>query len=343
MPAIMANIRRGKTVTLGPDLRMGLDGIVRQKTNQGPISDHGALSGLADDDHPQYLTQTEADALYAPIAGTGAPTDAEYIVGALHASLSAERLVTNTATVTWDLATAGQAKANAVIPSFGSPTASVDIGDAQADGAATTVPRSDHQHAFPAPSAGYPQDIAGTEADGSATTPARSDHVHKGVTSVNGRSGAVTIGSGGSGGSIGRANDPRLPRLIMRNFIGNTGTSGQIGKLGWAFVNSTVAFLASEANHPGIIQKLQNNNTGSLNLGTSGGKFMLLPSATFDNYFIVRPQSQDGNCSLWIGYQDTPSGTGNANNVIYFRVALSTDTNWFAVTNNAATPTTAMT
>lgn len=28
------------------------------------VSDHGALTGLADDDHPQYLTQAEADALY---------------------------------------------------------------------------------------------------------------------------------------------------------------------------------------------------------------------------------------------------------------------------------------
>lgn len=42
----------------------------------------------------------------------GAPTAAEYLVGALHADLSAERLVTNTATVAWDLATAGQAKAD---------------------------------------------------------------------------------------------------------------------------------------------------------------------------------------------------------------------------------------
>lgn len=30
----------------------------------GGVTDHGALTGLADDDHPQYLRQTEADALY---------------------------------------------------------------------------------------------------------------------------------------------------------------------------------------------------------------------------------------------------------------------------------------
>lgn len=47
-------------------------------------------------------------------AGSGAPTDAEYVVAALNASLSAERLLTNTATLTWDFATAGQVKGNVV-------------------------------------------------------------------------------------------------------------------------------------------------------------------------------------------------------------------------------------
>ena len=44
--------------------------------------------------------------------GGGAPTAAEYLVAATHGDLSAERLTTNTATVTWDHTTAGQAKAN---------------------------------------------------------------------------------------------------------------------------------------------------------------------------------------------------------------------------------------
>lgn len=47
-----------------------------------------------------------------PGAGGGAPTTAEYLVGALDGTLSAERLVTDTATVTWDLSVAGQAKSN---------------------------------------------------------------------------------------------------------------------------------------------------------------------------------------------------------------------------------------
>lgn len=45
-------------------------------------------------------------------SGGGAPTNAEYIVGASDATLTNERLVTDTATVAWDLTVGGQAKAN---------------------------------------------------------------------------------------------------------------------------------------------------------------------------------------------------------------------------------------
>ena len=303
----------GRRISMGPSVKLA-HGTLRTKDH-----DHSGTPGSG-----------------GPVANTGAPTDAEYIVGAAHADLSAERVVTDTATVTWDLTTPGQAKANAVGAAFGSPTGAIDIGDAQSDGVASTVPRSDHQHAFAAPGAGYPQDVAGTEADGTATTPARSDHVHKGVLSVNGLSGAVTIGGGGgSGGSIGRPNDPLTISYEYEDFLGNVGTTGQIGKLGWAFVNSTVAFVASVASHPGIIQKLQNNNAGSLNLGAATGLLMLLPSMTFDNYFTIRPQNFDGNCSLWVGYQDSTSGTGEAANMILFE-ALTTDTNWFTVTRTGS-------
>jgi hypothetical protein len=44
--------------------------------------------------------------------GSGAPADPQYLVGAAHAGLSAERVVTDTSSIAWDLGTAGQAKAN---------------------------------------------------------------------------------------------------------------------------------------------------------------------------------------------------------------------------------------
>lgn len=63
-------------------------------------------------------------------------------------------------------------------PSFGAPTGNIDIGDAAVEGTSGDSTRADHQHAFTAPGAGYPQDIAAAESDGVATTAARSDHVH---------------------------------------------------------------------------------------------------------------------------------------------------------------------
>lgn len=44
--------------------------------------------------------------------GGGGVTDADFLVKTSHAGLSAERVVTDTTTITWDWATAGQAKAN---------------------------------------------------------------------------------------------------------------------------------------------------------------------------------------------------------------------------------------
>jgi hypothetical protein len=46
--------------------------------------------------------------------GGGAPTGAQYIVAASDATLTAERVGTDTTTITWDFGTAGQAKLNAV-------------------------------------------------------------------------------------------------------------------------------------------------------------------------------------------------------------------------------------
>lgn len=47
------------------------------------------------------------------LSGTGAPSTADFLVKTADAGLGAERVVTDTPTVTWDWSTAGQAKANA--------------------------------------------------------------------------------------------------------------------------------------------------------------------------------------------------------------------------------------
>jgi hypothetical protein len=49
----------------------------------GGVTDHGALTGLADDDHPQYLNNARGDARYAPVgAATGTNTGDVTLAGA---------------------------------------------------------------------------------------------------------------------------------------------------------------------------------------------------------------------------------------------------------------------
>ena len=62
------------------------------------------------------VTQNATDVTIAATGGGagGAPTTAEYITASADATLTAERVLTNTATVTWDFSTPGQAKATAV-------------------------------------------------------------------------------------------------------------------------------------------------------------------------------------------------------------------------------------
>ena len=47
---------------------LGLDGILtasqRPPGSGGGVTDHGALTGLGDDDHPQYLTGARGDSRY---------------------------------------------------------------------------------------------------------------------------------------------------------------------------------------------------------------------------------------------------------------------------------------
>lgn len=56
----------------------------------------------------------EVDVTVSAAGASGAPSTCEYLVGVADAGLSAERVVTDTATVSWDLAAPGTAKANVI-------------------------------------------------------------------------------------------------------------------------------------------------------------------------------------------------------------------------------------
>ena len=73
------------------------------------------------------LSQDVLDDIASGGGGGGAPTTAEYLVGTSDGTLSAERVVTDTATAVWDLSTPGQAAVNVPDGSIGTAKLGGDI------------------------------------------------------------------------------------------------------------------------------------------------------------------------------------------------------------------------
>lgn len=53
-------------------------GYVNIEAGGGGVTDHGALTGLADDDHPQYLNNSRGDLRYQPLASVLTNTTASF-------------------------------------------------------------------------------------------------------------------------------------------------------------------------------------------------------------------------------------------------------------------------
>src|SRR5262245_11215507 len=94
--------------------------------------------------HLQSLYRTLVAGINAAAAsggGGGAPTGAEYVVASADATLTAERVATDTATVDVDTGTAGQMKWN-VIPGGLAGTPAILYGTAYGAGVAATFVRT---------------------------------------------------------------------------------------------------------------------------------------------------------------------------------------------------------
>jgi len=101
------------------------------------ITDHGGLTGLADDDHPQYLNNARGDVRYAPVAHVGAG-------GTAHADA--------TTSVSGFMSAADKTKLDGVAAGATatplSSTTPAALGTA-AVGTGTTAARADHVHPLP--------------------------------------------------------------------------------------------------------------------------------------------------------------------------------------------------
>lgn len=127
-------------------------------------------------------------------AGGGAPTTATYIVETANASLTQERVATDTATIAWDFGTAGQAKLDVVAP-YVLGTRSIGTTAPLSGGGNLTADRTLSVAAFAAGSSGIvPASGGGTvnflRADGSWAVPS-------GVPSTRAINTTAPLGGGG--------------------------------------------------------------------------------------------------------------------------------------------------
>lgn len=113
--AMMANIAQDRIigrVTSGTGVPEALTGAqAGQLIDLEHLADVSFEVEEADGDVLMYST-SDARWHNSPVGSFGAPATAEYVVSSANSGLSAERVLTNTTTITWDAGTAAQMKAN---------------------------------------------------------------------------------------------------------------------------------------------------------------------------------------------------------------------------------------
>lgn len=125
---------------------------------------------------------------------------------------------------------------------------------------------------------------------------------------------------------------------LSEDFAAGTNTSGQIGTHGWVFNSGTMAAQASAANHIGITRQTSTGTSGthsSLVMG-AGSAQAIIPMGTSGGTWIIKPTQIDANTVIRCGLMNSLTATPTAGQ--YFE-RLGADTNWFAVTQHASSPT----
>jgi hypothetical protein len=133
--------------------------------------------------------------------------------------------------------------------------------------------------------------------------------------------------------------DPVTDLVYVDDFFTGASTSPDIAQ-GWALGGGSASNVASEANHPGIInvsttstQNTISNLTGRTNQTTG----TLDPATTFDMTWIVRASADSTNISMKIGMSDNMASTTPSNGIYVER--LGGDTSWFGVTRSGGSQT----
>jgi hypothetical protein len=157
----------------------------------GGVTDHGLLSGLGSDDHTQYLLGDGSRAMSGDLdMGAHNIVNIDLVNGVdvdAHASRHNPGQIDAIATAT--------------------PVA-VLVGASAAEGVASSVARSDHQHGI---ATATPVSVGTSNSAGSASTVSRSDHVHSHGNQTSGTHHALVIADpGGTAGFMSAADKQKL-------------------------------------------------------------------------------------------------------------------------------------
>jgi hypothetical protein len=142
------------------------------------------------------------------------------------------------------------------------------------------------------------------------------------------------VAQSGGGGS-----DPLTTARVTEEFVGNGATSGTLGTHSWSSSGGTIASVASEAHHPGIIRRSTGGTSGTVAvtyLNNVGSSDLLLPAADFDLVFVARLNTNDANTTVRVGALGNTSSPPN--NGMYIE-KLDADTNWFGVCRSGGVQT----
>lgn len=128
--------------------------------------------------------------------------------------------------------------------------------------------------------------------------------------------------------------------LLQDDFVSGNNLTGSIGLYGWVRLNgNSSGFIGGVANHPGIITidtTAVSNTFVIFQNGLSTDTYFSMVNP-YSNIWICRPNNVDTDTLIRFGV-GRGNVTGTPNSGSYFE-KLTTDTNWFCVTRDAAVST----
>lgn len=125
---------------------------------------------------------------------------------------------------------------------------------------------------------------------------------------------------------------------LQDEFLSGVAANGTVGSLGWNIVGGTTAFVASESNRPGIL----NRDTGAVASTIAWMRLEAIasiidPATPNKVLFITRFNTVNNQLAARVGGLNSVASNPPADG-IYFE-KLNADTNWFCVTRSGGVET----